>query len=170
MSDEEVNFGIRGFSTPISAHCTCPYPQIVDASYKLFLRKHKQKSKSVLGHCYGLFILCASGHKTQNLHLWVMKTAGNNIKLQESWTKILMFTSITILILRFHNYFFHPNPLMITYLLINQPGPPCFAGSTFLVIRPSHLPNNGLKKVQTEDSSNPVYLRKMQHYNRVGGK
>ena len=32
-----------------------------------FLRKHKQKGKFVLQHWYGLFILCASNHKTQNL-------------------------------------------------------------------------------------------------------
>ena len=93
---------------------------------RLFLRKHKQKSKSALGYCYGLFILCASGHKTQNLQLWVMKTAGNNVNFQESSTKLLMFTSIAILILIFNIYFFLPNPLMITYLLINQPGPPSF--------------------------------------------
>ena len=34
---------------------------------QFFLRKDKQKCKSVLGHWYGLFILCASNHKTRNL-------------------------------------------------------------------------------------------------------
>ena len=41
----------------------------MDLSSQLFLRKHKRKCKSVLGHCYELFILCASGHETQNFKL-----------------------------------------------------------------------------------------------------
>ena len=35
-------------------------------SCQLFTRTHKEKCKSVRLHCHGLFILCASNHKTQN--------------------------------------------------------------------------------------------------------
>ena len=69
MSYEQVNFGIKGFSTPIPVHCTHQSPKIVDLSCQLFQRKHKQVRKSVFGHCYWFFTLCASGHKTQNLQM-----------------------------------------------------------------------------------------------------
>ena len=39
----------------------------MNLSCQLFQRKHKRVRKSVFGHCYWFFTLCASGHKTQNL-------------------------------------------------------------------------------------------------------
>ena len=53
-----------------------------------------------------------------------------------------------------------------------KPGPPRFAWSsgTILVISSSHLPKTDPNKVQAEDISNPVWLRKMQHYNIIGDK
>ena len=51
-----------------------------------FWRKHKNKCKSVLGHWYGLFILCASYHKTQ---FWV-KSYDRCNKLQTQQTIFLV--------------------------------------------------------------------------------
>ena len=36
-----------------------------------FSEKVQRKCESVLGHCYGLFMLCASPHKTDNLQFWL---------------------------------------------------------------------------------------------------
>ena len=61
------NVTIRDFLTHNSVCCIHPFLLIVDLLCQFFLRKHKQKCKSVLWHWYGLFILCAFSHKTQNL-------------------------------------------------------------------------------------------------------
>ena len=61
MYDGKVNIGV--FSRPISVNYALPFPQVVG------LKKYKRKCKSVLWHCYGLFILCASKHSDdQYLH------------------------------------------------------------------------------------------------------
>ena len=73
MSYEVVNVRIRSLSRPISVFCAHPSPQIVGFSCQLVLRKYKRTCKSVLGHWYGHFILCASGSiATQNLKFWVV--------------------------------------------------------------------------------------------------
>ena len=72
ISDEGENVETRGILTHNSVCCIHPSLSILDLSRQFFLRKHKQKCKSVLVHWYGLFISCASNHKTQNLTVLVI--------------------------------------------------------------------------------------------------
>ena len=60
--------------------------------------------------------------------------------------------------------------LFESFIYYDKPGPPHFARSTILVISPSDLPKNDLKKVLAEDISYPVWLREMQHYNIDGDR
>ena len=69
LSYERENVEIIEICPHNSVCCINPSLKIVDLLCQFYLRKHKQECKSVLGHWYGLFILCASNHKTQNLTL-----------------------------------------------------------------------------------------------------
>ena len=72
MSYEELTIEFGVFSTPISVHCTHPFP--IDCGF--IMQIFQKRSNGIKNTCIVLatglgfsYVHCASGHKTQNSEL-----------------------------------------------------------------------------------------------------